>query len=61
MNKAKTLEFIKKYTMIMVLVIVTAFFAWRTEGTLLMPMNISSLISRMHMYSCWQQVCYFVS
>ena len=46
MNKAKTLEFIKKYTMIMVLVIVTAFFAWRTEGTLLMPMNISSLISQ---------------
>ena len=46
MNKTKTLEFIKKYTMIMVLVIVTAFFAWRTEGTLLMPMNISSLISQ---------------
>ena len=46
MNKAKTLEFIKKYTMIMVLIIVTAFFAWRTEGTLLMPMNISSLISQ---------------
>jgi len=46
MNKTKTLEFIKKYTMIMVLIIVTAFFAWRTEGTLLMPMNISSLISQ---------------
>ncbi len=46
MNKAKTLEFIKKYTMIMVLIIVTAFFTWRTEGTLLMPMNISSLISQ---------------
>ena len=46
MNKAKALDLIKKYTMILVLVIVTAFFAWRTEGTLLMPMNISSLISQ---------------
>jgi len=46
MNKTKTLDIIKKYTMIFVLVIVTAFFAWRTEGTLLMPMNISSLISQ---------------
>ncbi len=46
MNKTKTLELIKKYTMILVLVIVTAFFAWRTGGTLLMPMNISSLISQ---------------
>jgi len=46
MNKAKTLEIIKKYTMILVLVIVTAFFTWRTGGTLLMPMNISSLISQ---------------
>jgi len=60
MNKTKTLEFIKKYTMIMVLIIVTAFFAWRTEGTLLMPMNISSLIPRMHMYLFWQPVCFFV-
>ena len=46
MNKAKALELIKKYTMILVLVIVTAFFTWRTGGTLLMPMNISSLISQ---------------
>ena len=46
MNKAKTLDLIKKYTMILVLVIVTAFFTWRTGGTLLMPMNISSLISQ---------------
>ena len=46
MNKAKALDIIKKYTMIFVLIIVTAFFTWRTEGTLLMPMNISSLISQ---------------
>ena len=46
MNKAKTIDLVKKYTMILVLVIVTAFFTWRTGGTLLMPMNISSLISQ---------------
>ncbi|MBQ8596974.1 MAG: sugar ABC transporter permease [Lachnospiraceae bacterium] len=46
MNKAKSLEFIKKYTMIIVLVVVTAFFAWQTNGTILLPMNVSSLISQ---------------
>lgn len=46
MNKAKTLEVAKKLTMIIVLVLVTAFFAWRTGGAILLPMNISSLISQ---------------
>ena len=46
MNKAKSLEFIKKYTMIIVLIVVTAFFAWQTNGTILLPMNVSSLISQ---------------
>ncbi len=46
MSKAKSLEFIKKYTMIIVLVVVTAFFAWQTNGNILLPMNISSLISQ---------------
>lgn len=46
MNKAKTLEFVKKYTMIIVLIVVTALFAWRTNGNILLPMNISSLISQ---------------
>ena len=46
MNKAKTLEFIKKYTMIIVLILVTALFAWQTNGNILLPMNISSLISQ---------------
>ena len=46
MNKAKSLDFIKKYTMIIVLIVVTAFFAWRTGGAILLPMNISSLISQ---------------
>lgn len=46
MNKAKSLEFIKKYTMIIVLIVVTAFFAWQTNGAILLPMNVSSLISQ---------------
>ncbi len=46
MNKTKTLDIVKKYTMILVLIIVTLFFTWQTDGTLLLPMNISSLISQ---------------
>jgi len=46
MNKGKNLNFIKKYTMIIVLVLVYAFFAWRTGGSILLPMNVSSLISQ---------------
>lgn len=46
MNKTKSLDFIKKYTMIIVLIVVTAFFAWRTDGAILLPMNVSSLISQ---------------
>ena len=46
MNKAKSLDFIKKYTMTIVLIVVTAFFAWRTGGAILLPMNVSSLISQ---------------
>lgn len=46
MSKTKSLDFIKKYTMIIVLIVVTAFFAWRTGGAILLPMNVSSLISQ---------------
>lgn len=46
MNKVKVLDFVKKYTMIIVLILVTAFFTWQTGGTLLLPMNVSSLISQ---------------
>ena len=45
MNQS-TIDFIKKYTMAFVLVIVYAFFAWRTGGNILLPMNVSSLISQ---------------
>lgn len=46
MNKTKVIDFIKKYTMILVLILITAFFAWRTGGAILLPMNVSSLISQ---------------
>ena len=46
MNKIKSADFIKKYTMILVLIVVIAFFAWRTGGAILLPMNVSSLISQ---------------
>ncbi len=40
------MDFVKKYTMIIVLVLVTIFFSIMTGGTLLLPMNVSSLISQ---------------
>ena len=46
MNNTKLLDFVKKYTMIIVLVLVLGFFAICTGGTILLPMNVSSLISQ---------------
>ncbi|MBP5294296.1 MAG: sugar ABC transporter permease [Lachnospiraceae bacterium] len=46
MTKAKVLTFIQKYTMIIALVLVTAFFAIRTEGKLLLPQNITNIIAQ---------------
>lgn len=46
MDKVKLMEGIKKYTMIIVLVLVTLFFAWGTDGKILLPQNVSNLISQ---------------
>ena len=46
MTKSKVLTFIQKYTMIIALVLVTAFFAIRTGGKLLMPQNITNIIAQ---------------
>ncbi len=46
MDKTKMLDLVKKYTMIIVLIIVLAFFSVCTGGTILLPMNVSSLISQ---------------
>lgn len=44
MDKAK--EILKKNTMIFALLLVTAFFAWQTGGTLLLPQNVTNLIAQ---------------
>lgn len=46
MDKGKVSEGIKKYTMIIVLVLVTLFFAWQTDGKILLPNNVSNLIAQ---------------
>lgn len=46
MNNNKSIDLIKKYTMIIMLILITGFFAWRTGGSILLPMNVSSLISQ---------------
>jgi len=46
MSKTKVLNWIQKNTMTLILVLVFAFFAWRTEGKILMPNNISNLIAQ---------------
>lgn len=38
--------FFKKYTMVIVLVIVTLFFAFQTEGRMLLPQNVNNLIAQ---------------
>ena len=45
-TKTKVLSFIQKYTMIIALVLVTAFSTWRTNGKILMPQNITNIISQ---------------
>ncbi len=44
MNKVK--DGLKKNTMLIALVVITIFFAWQTNGTLLAPQNITNLISQ---------------
>jgi putative multiple sugar transport system permease protein len=46
MNKEQILGFLKKNTMVLVLIIVVAFFSWQTGGAILLPMNVSNLISQ---------------
>ena len=46
MSKENVMEFVKKYTMIIVLILVTAFFAWKTGGKILLPQNINNLIAQ---------------
>ncbi len=40
------MAFVQKYTMIIALVLVTAFFVWKTGGKILLPQNITNIISQ---------------
>ncbi|MDD3219545.1 MAG: sugar ABC transporter permease [Lachnospiraceae bacterium] len=46
MNKANISAILKKYTMVIALVLVTAFFTWQTKGSMLAPQNITNLIAQ---------------
>ena len=46
MNKNKILGFVQKYTMIIVLVLVTLYFALGTKGKILQPNNITNIIAQ---------------
>ena len=46
MRKTKVLNWLQKNTMVLILVLVFAFFAWQTGGKILNPQNITNLISQ---------------
>lgn len=46
MNRAKVMSFIKANTMIIALIFITGFFVWQTGGKILLPQNVSNLISQ---------------
>ena len=46
MSKEQILGFLKKNTMVFVLIIVLGFFSFMTGGAILLPMNVSNLISQ---------------
>ena len=46
MDNAKVMSALRKYTMVIALVLVTLFFYWRTGGKILLPQNVNNLISQ---------------
>ena len=46
MKSVNISTFLKKYTMVIVLVVVTLFFTWKTGGRMLLPQNVNNLISQ---------------
>ncbi len=45
-NKISTIDFVKKYAMIIVLLLVLGIFTYKTDGVILAPISISNLISQ---------------
>ena len=46
MGREKTLVFLRKYTLVIVLILVTLFFTWKTGGRMLLPQNVNNLIAQ---------------
>lgn len=46
MTKAKVMSWLQKNTMVLILVLMVLFFAWQTDGKILMPQNITNLIAQ---------------
>ncbi|MGM9973332.1 MAG: multiple monosaccharide ABC transporter permease [Clostridiaceae bacterium] len=46
MEKGRSIESFKKYTMVIVLALVVLFFTWQTGGKILLPQNITNLIAQ---------------
>ncbi len=46
MTKSKISTWLQKNTMILILILVVAFFAWQTGGKILLPQNITNLIAQ---------------
>ena len=46
MKASKVSSFFQKYTMVLALVLVTIFFAWRSGGKTLLPANLNNLIAQ---------------
>ncbi len=44
--KTKVLNWFQKYTMVLILLLVFAFFAWQTGGKIMLPQNITNLIAQ---------------
>ncbi len=46
MNKSKAMSILQKYTMVIILVLVVAFFTWKSGGKILLPQNITNIIAQ---------------
>ena len=45
-KRTKVVDFVRKYTMIIALVLVTIFFTVNTDGTMLLPSNVNNVIAQ---------------
>lgn len=46
LSRKSVMDFVQKYTMVLVLVLVAAFFTWQTKGKILLPQNINNLFAQ---------------